>query len=199
MENKFIITIGRQLGSGGRIIGENIARELGIAFYDKELILRSSKESGLTKSFFEKVDEQLNPMLTGGLLSDFYQDVFFSNESLFKIQSDVIHEIATQESAVIVGRCSDYVLREHPRCVNIFVCAEMEDRIKMVSEYHQMTNEKAKSLINKIDKKRSSFYHYFSNKDWGVASSYDLCVNSSTLGLEKTTDFVLDFVRRKFE
>lgn len=197
MNEKYIITIGRQLGSGGRTIGEQLARRLGINCYNKELIMRASDESGLSRSFFEKVDEEFNPVLTGGLLSDFFQD-HFSNESFFQIQSEVIREIAAQESAVIVGRCADYVLREHPRCLNIFVSADTCDRIKHVAGYQNISEEKARAVIEKMDKKRASFYNYFSNKEWGSARSYDLCINSSALGLEKTTDLIQELVRMKF-
>lgn len=197
MNDKFIITVGRQLGSGGRIIAKEVARILGISFYDKELIQRVSVESGVSSKFFEKADESVNPALTGGLLTEFFQDVFLSNESLFQMQSDVIRKIAETESAVFVGRCADYVLRDHPRTVHLFISANQEDRIERVAKYQGISTEKSLALIEKTDKKRAAFYNYYSNKTWGAAKSYDLCINTSALGIEVTTGFVLDFIKQK--
>ena len=197
MNEKFIITVGRQLGSGGRIIAKEVARILGISFYDKELIQRGSVESGVSSKFFEKADESVNPALTGGLLTEFFQDVFLSNESLFQLQSDVIRKIAETESAVFVGRCADYVLRDHPRTVHLFISANQEDRIERVAKYQGISTEKSLALIEKTDKKRAAFYNYYSNKTWGAAKSYDLCINTSALGMDATTGFVLDFVKKK--
>ena len=197
MNEKFIITVGRQLGSGGRIIAQELAQILGISFYDKELIQRVSVDSGVSSKFFENADESVNPALTGGLLTDFFQDVFLSNESLFQMQSDVIRKIAETESAVFVGRCADYVLRDHPRAVHLFISANLEDRIERVARYQGISTEKSLALIEKTDKKRAAFYNYFSNKTWGAAKSYDLCINTSALGMEATTGFVFDFVKKK--
>ncbi len=197
MENKYIITVGRELGSGGRIIGEQLAKKLKISFYDNALIMRASKESGLSCSFFESSEENINPILTGGLVSDFYQDNF-SNESLFQIESNVILEVAEQESAVIVGRGADYVLRHHPHCLNIFITARPSDRIKRVMEYQQINEAKAHALIEKVDRKRAAFYNFFSNKKWGAAQSYDLCINSSILGIDRTTDYIIRYANERF-
>lgn len=197
MNEKFIITVGRQLGSGGRIIAKELSQILGISFYDKELIQRVSIESGVSSKFFEKADESVNPALTGGLLTDFFQDVFLSNESLFQLQSDVIRKIAETESAVFVGRCADYVLRDHPRSVHLFISANIGDRVERLAKYQGIFAEKSQALIEKTDKKRASFYNYYSNKTWGAAKSYDLCINTSALGMDATTGFVLDFVKKK--
>lgn len=197
MNEKFIITVGRQLGSGGRIIAKELSQILGISFYDKELIQRVSIESGVSSKFFEKADESVNPALTGGLLTDFFQDVFLSNESLFQLQSDVIRKITETESAVFVGRCADYVLRDHPRSVHLFISANIDDRVERLAKYQGISAEKSLALIEKTDKKRASFYSYYSNKTWGAAKSYDLCINTSALGMDATTGFALDFVRKK--
>ena len=196
MNEKYIITIGRQLGSGGRIVGEQLAQKLAIGFYDKELIIRASRESGVAPAFFENADEKINPLLTGGLVGGLFQDNYVSNETLFKLQSDAMRAIADKESAVFVGRCADCVLREYSRTVHIFISANLEDRVSRVANYYTLSEEKALALIEKTDKKRASFYNYYSTKSWGVANSYDLCVNSSLLGVEDTTDFVFDFVKR---
>lgn len=198
MNEHFIINVGRQLGSGGHLIGQMLAKKLDIAFYDSELIRLAATESGLSKEMFEHADEKVSPKLGGGLTSDYFQQNYFSSEMLFKLQSDVTLEIASRESAVLVGRCTDYVLRDFPRCLNVFVTADMPDRIKRVMEYEHTTEEKAIALIAKTDKKRAEYYNYYSNKTWGVAATYHLCLNSSTLGLEKTTDYILNFTKDKF-
>ncbi len=206
MDERFSITIGRQLGSGGRQVGEKLASQLGISFYDKKLIQIASRESGLEKSFFEKVDEKTSLSLFGGrfgicgsLEGGNYSGNYLSNERLFAIQSDVIRKLAQEKSAVFVGRCADYVLKDYPPCVNVFISADMNDRIKRISEKQNFSKKEAKELIEKMDKKRAEYYTYFSNKVWGKAESYHLCVNSSVLGIEETVNFIRQFVIKKFE
>ena len=204
MNEKFVINIGRQLGSGGRQIGEKLAAEFGIAFYDKELIQLASKESGLGKEFFEDADEKKSHSIIGGLLgfrtnitNEVYVNNYLSNETFFKIQSDIIRELAEQKSCVFVGRCADYILRDHPRCINLFITADTDDRIRRVAHDQSLTLEKAQEKIEKMDKKRAEYYNYFSNKTWGVAGSYDLCINSSVLGIDETVAFIRKFVEQK--
>jgi hypothetical protein len=206
MNEKFVINIGRQLGSGGRQIGEKLASGLGIAFYDKELIQLASKESGLGKEFFEKADEKASHSLIGGLFglrtsmtNEVYLNNYLCNETFFKIQSDVIRKLAEEKSCVFVGRCADYILRENPRCVNIFITANTEDRVKRVVEYQQLTEEKARETIEKMDKKRAGYYNYYSNKVWGAAESYHLCINSSVLGIDGTVAFIRRFIEQKLD
>lgn len=200
-KNKTIITIGRQLGSGGRTIGKKLAERLGIAYYDRELINLASKESGICGEFFEKADEKTS----GGLLKAFamgfsmnsaifQNNDYLSNESLFQIQSDVIRKVAAEGSCVLVGRCADYILRDESNCLNVFVTARMEDRIKRVLEYNNDLKEnEVEEFINKADKSRSAYYNYYTDKVWGAAASYDLCVNSSYYGIEATVDYILTF------
>jgi cytidylate kinase len=197
MEKNMIINVGRQLGSGGHIIAGLLAERMQLSFYDKELIRQASRESGLAPEFFEEADETVSAARTSSLLTDFFSHNYFSNESLFQIQSDLIREISERESAVIVGRCSDYVLRDFPRCVNIFITADLPDRLKRVGEYFGLNEEKALALIAKTDKKRAEFYNFYSNKVWGAAASYDLCINSSVMGIDKTTAFIQQFVQEK--
>ena len=176
MNTNFVINIGRQLGSGGREIGAELAKRLNIAFYDKELINIASKESGLSKHLFEEADEKASFSFSGGgllgvrssFMSDGYVNNYLCNESLFKIQSDVIRELAEKQSCVFVGRCADYILRDHPQALNVFISAPLTDRIERVSKNHQLTEKKAKDFIEKTDKKRASYYNYYSNKRWGV-------------------------------
>ena len=204
MNEKFVINIGRQLGSGGRAIGEKLAAEFGISFYDKDLIQIASKESGLGKEFFEKVDEKESHSFFGGLLglrtnvnSEIYANNYLCNETFFKIQSDVIRELAEKESCVFVGRCADYILRENPRCINVFITANTNDRIKRIAQSHELSLEKAQALIEKMDKKRAEYYNFYSNKVWGAAESYHLCINSSVLGIDETVAFIRRFIEQK--
>lgn len=192
-----IINIGRQFGSGGHLIGENLAKQLGYAFYDKELITLASKESGLGKEFFEQADEKTKFGFSGGFLGlrtgisvDSFLQNYLSNETLFKIQSDVIRELAEKQSCVFVGRCADYILRDHPNCINIFITANTDDRIKRVSERQQLESDKIPDLLEKTDKKRAGYYNYYTNKTWGSAASYHFCINSSLLGIEKTVALI---------
>ena len=204
METHFIINIGRQFGSGGRLIGEKLASKLGVAYYDKELIDIASKESGLGAEFFEQADEKKHFSLLGflgfqsGINEDGFSNNYLSNETLFKIQSDVIRELAEKQSCVFVGRCADYILREHQNCINIFITANTEDRIKRVAERQsELPKEKIKDLLEKTDKKRAGYYNYYTNKTWGAAKSYDLCINSSLLDIERTVSFLNTLIREK--
>ncbi|MDL2243248.1 cytidylate kinase-like family protein [Bacteroidales bacterium OttesenSCG-928-J19] len=199
--NNYIITIGRQLGSGGKSIGEALSKELGIPCYDKELLSLASKESGLGKEYFEQMDEKESRSFFGSLMGfrsgymGSSQNNYLSNETLFKIQSDTIRELAQKGSCIFVGRCADYILREHPHLISVFITADPDDRITRIAHDNSISKQEAETLIEKTDKKRASYYNYYSNKVWGLASSYDLCINSSILGLEKTTEFILEFVK----
>ena len=208
MEEKYVITIGRQLGSGGKTVGDMLAARLKISCYDKELIQIASKESGIGKELFEQADEKtgFNSMSLWGSLfgfssyggGDFFTNNYMSNESLFKIQSDVIRELAGQQSCIFVGRCADYILQDHPRKLSVFICADIEDRIRLMAERQNLSKDKTETLIEQTDKKRASYYNYYSNKVWGMATSYDLCINSSVFGMEGTADCILQFAQKKF-
>lgn len=205
MKGKYFITIGRQLGSGGREIGEKMATHLNIPYYDKELLQIASKESGLGKEFFEEMDEKKSHSLFGGLLSmqnsitdGIYPGYYLSNETLFKIQSDVIRELAEKQSCLFIGRCADYVLKEIPDCLNIFISAGMEERINRVAALRQIPENKARDIVIRVDRKRAEYYRFYSNKTWGAAESYHLCINSSVLGIDQTAEFILDFARKRF-
>lgn len=208
MEDKFVINIGRQLGSGGKSVGERIARQLGVQLYDKQLINLAAEQSGLCPELFEKVDEKeaksLFSTLIGYLRAPFAGDDggmtnVLSNDALFKIQSDVIRDIAARESCVFVGRCADYILREHPRCVNVFITADEDDRCARLCRSHGIAPEEARTMMARTDARRADYYNYYSSRTWGVAATYHLCVNSSVLGIEGTADFVLEFAARKLK
>jgi len=205
MKEDYVITIGRQLGSGGREIGEKIAQQLDISFYDKELIFIASKESGLGNEFFEKADEKKRiPIfgslfgLKGSLSIEPFSNYYLSNDTLFKIQSDVIRGLAEKESCLFVGRCADYVLKEHPRCLNVFISADLNDRINRIARINSVPDDQAVEIIEKSDKQRAGYYNYFSNKSWGALESYHLCINSSVLGINGTVDIIRHFADMRF-
>lgn len=205
METKFIITIGRQFGSGGKQIGEKLAQAFNIDFYDKELIRIASQESGLVRELFEKVDEMTSysllssfHLLQGQTASDNYFNTYLSNEKLFAIQSDVIRKLAAEKSSIFIGRCADYILKDYPRCLSVFITADHEDRVKRIVDSQKVTEKKAAEVIDKIDKKRANYYNYYTSKTWGAAASYQLCINSSVLGIEKTTKFIEQYATELF-
>ena len=164
MDNKIILTIGRQFGSGGREVGQKLAKELGIGYYDKELMALAAKESGLSEEFFEKADEKASSGLAYAFTMGYsymglfppYADVL-SNDRLFLYQSDTIRNLAEKGSCVIVGRCADYILREHPRCANVFISASKDDRIARLCQMHHIDEEAAEEMIEKADKRRSEY------------------------------------------
>ena len=208
MNEKFIVNIGRQLGSGGREIGEKLAHRLGIDFYDKELIELASQECGLCREFFEKADERASQGILGGLLGmrfPFISDGAIpannclSNDALFKVQSDVIRQLADEKSCLFVGRCADYVLRDHPRVANIFISCNRQERIRRLCERQNITPQAAEDLMDKADKKRAAYHDYYATTTWGAATTYHLCIDSSVLGIEGTTEFVEEFVRKKLK
>ena len=208
MNEHFVINIGRQLGSGGRDIAAIIARRLGIKLYDKELINLAAEQSGLCAEFFEKADEKesrnvLSTMI-GYLRSPFAGGCanvpnVLSNDALFKIQSDVIRDLAEHESCIFVGRCADYILREHPRRVDIFISADDSDRVRRICTRTGCTAEEARTRMERGDAQRADYYNYYSSKTWGAASTYHLCINSSIFGDEGTADFTLEFASRKLD
>lgn len=205
MNEQVIITVGRQLGSCGRIIGKKLSEVFGISFYDKELLNEAAKESGLCQEVFEKADEKPSSGLPFfiSLSNSPYYGAFspysgiLSNDRLFKIQSDVIREIAEKESCVIVGRCADYVLRDNPNMVSIFIANTLDERIKQVAGRQDISPEKAKEIIQKTDKSRSNYYNFFTNKTWGASASYDLSINVSVLGIDETVEFLKQFILKK--
>ncbi|MDR1942044.1 MAG: cytidylate kinase-like family protein [Endomicrobium sp.] len=203
--NRFAITIARQYGSGGLVIGKKIACDLGVSFYDKELIEIAAKKSGLGKEFIEKSDEKLNLMgffggVSGAIFSSFGLEYGQNiNDSVFQIQSDIIRALARKESAVFVGRCADYVLRDCAGALNVFICANLQDRIETVSRKRSITQEQALKEIEISEKERNKYYSYYTNIERGCACHYHLCINSSVLGFDGTANFIKDFARRKFK
>lgn len=206
MQDRLVITIGRQLGSGGRSVGELIARRLDVQLYDKQLINLAAEQSGLCPELFEKADEKeskgMLPTLIGYLRSPFVGDDgavdnMLSNDALFKIQSDVIREVAARESCVFVGRCADYILRDDPRRVSVFISADRSDRIERLCRDRGIAPAEAEALMERADSRRAAYYNYYTPWTWGEAATYELCLDSSVLGVGPTADFILEFAARK--
>lgn len=198
MEKNIIITIGRQFGCGGKNIAEVLGKKLGIPVFDNELIIKAAQESGFSAEFFERSDEKrrffsLTSIFAGSYSSD--SENFMSDKGLFKIQCETIRSIAEQGSAIIVGRCSDYVLRERGNTLSIFLTSPIEERIRRVAERMGISLEKAEETVEKQDSGREEYYNYYTFGNWGVASNYDLCIDSSKAGIEGTADIIIEFAK----
>ena len=188
MTNNLVITISRQYGSNGRHIGMALAKELGLAFYDKELIKLAAQKNGISEKLFEEADEMPSNSFLYSLSmgsrnfgNGFNYNDILSNDRLFLMQSKVIRELAEKSPCVIVGRCADYILRDFPNCINIFLHASDEARIRHVMEQMDVDEQGAKELIKKVGKKRASYYNYYSDVEWGSAPSYHLSLDVSDL------------------
>lgn len=198
-DNELIINVGRQFGSGGRLVALALGRKLGIPVYDQELIAKAAEQSGFSKELFANSDEKRNLLALSSFIVDVGRfgsaDNYMSDNQLFVIQSNVIRSLADKGPAIFIGRCSDYILRDR-KCLDVFVTATDEVRIKRVAERMNITPEQADSLMRKKDRTRETYYNYYTFGNWGVASNYDLCVDSSVLGIEGTADMIIDFCRR---
>lgn len=193
-----IINIGRQFGSGGLGVAREIGKRLGIQVYDRELINKAAEESGFSKELFQKSDEKRSLFnFSSFFMNGRYGAVqnYVGDNDLFKIQSDVLRKLAHEESAIFVGRCANYILRDM-KCLDVFITAPLEDRVKRVADREKVTPQEARSIIEKNDKTRQAYYNFFTFGEWGAATDYDLCVDSSILGLEGTAEFIIDFGRK---
>lgn len=203
MDN-YVITIGRELGSGGKAIGEMLARSLNIPIYDSRLITIAAKESGFNPELFRKADEVTNKGITASIMrsvtspfsaiTGFYRSSV-SNESLFQMQTEIIMKKAETENCIIVGRCADYILRDHPRHLKVFIRADYEDRVKFICERKGISEKEARQLINRTDTQRSEYHDFYCETNWGDSRAYDLCINSSLLGLEATAKLLEQFAK----
>lgn len=201
MANK-IYTIGREFGSGGREVGEKLAAKLGIKLYDKELLQQAAKDSGFCEEIFENHDEKPTNSFLYSLVIDTYSVSGYSaapfldmplNHKVFLAQFETIKKIAEKESCVIVGRCADYALSDNPDCINIFIHADLDVRIKNVSRNLNITENKARDIINKTDKQRASYYNYYTSKKWGDSKSYNLSLDAGKLGTDNCVEMILKF------
>ena len=199
-----IINVGRQLGSGGHDIGRMLALDFQAKYYDRELLNLAAKESGFSEKFFEQNDEKkgflkgLFNMQTSHVSGGSMYKTNFSQESLFQFQSDAIQKAAKEGSCVFVGRCADYILRDFPNTVNIFITASMKYRIQQIMNKQHMEYEEARKFIESKESKRAAYYNYYTGKKWGAAESYDLCIDSSVLGFMETEKIIAEFIRKKF-
>lgn len=198
-----VITIARQFGSGGREIGESLAKKLNIKFYDKELISKAAKESGIDPEIFENVDEKATNSLLYSLSLGLYSfgssfspmDELPINDKLYLLQHKIIKQVADESPCVIVGRCADYVLRNRKDVVNIFICADLDYRVNRAVNEKGVKESKAGQVVLKTDKSRANYYNFYSGNKWGVTENYDLCINRTKLSLEQTVDIIESYLR----
>ena len=189
---KKIVTISRQYGSGGRYIGENLAKAMGVPCYDEKLIDMVAKESGFAQSFVAEKGERMTGSLLFNIASSlsFANNVFSTNngvtlqDEIYFTQHRIIKELADKGPCVIVGRCADYILREREDCLNVFIFADNESKIERAEKYFNITREEAPAVLKKKDKARANHYKYYTDQEWGMASNYDLCLNSGLIGIE---------------
>ena len=198
MDNRVIINIGRQFGSGGLLVARALGEKLGIPVYDQELIEKAAEESGFSRDLFARSDERRSILSLSGYFETgrFGQaDNYLGDNQLFSLQSHVIRTIAESGPAIFIGRCSDYVLRDMD-CLDVFITSPKEVRVRRVAQRMGISPEDAASLIRKKDRTRENYYNYYTVGHWGVASNYDLCVDSSVLGIDGTAEMIIDFCRR---
>ncbi|MDE6176356.1 MAG: cytidylate kinase-like family protein [Paramuribaculum sp.] len=202
-----VITIGRQFGSGGRELGKRLADSFGIRYYDKELLSEAAEKAGINPRFFEKNDERFPSFVSGvfafahgfSSVNPFSGPSSISDECVYKAQSDFIHQKASEESCVFVGRSADYVLRDHPRCLNLFVHAPIEECVKRIMRRGDFgDSDKARSHANKVNRQRADYYNFYTDKTWGVASSYDLSFDTSLIPMEGIVEIVRRYLWLRF-
>lgn len=197
-----IITIGRQFGSGGKEIAEKLGESLQIPVYDKEMLAVAAKDSGICQELFECHDEKPTNSFRYSLVMDTYSMGYSPNaymdmpinHKVFLAQFDAIKKLANEGPCVLVGRCADYALDSYDNCLSVFIHANLDARIRRIARMYDLTDAKAKDLILKTDKKRATYYNYYTNKKWGAAESYELCLDSSKLGIVGATEAILSFL-----
>lgn len=207
-DKNFVITIGRQFGSGGRELGKLLASTFGIEYYDKELLQEAAKQAGMSPEFFAQSDERAPSFLSGMFAigtgynpaSCYSCSSSLTGDSVYCAQSEFIRKIAEEKSCVIVGRSADYVLREHPCCLKIFVHSSEEDCIaRIMRRGDKPTPEQARTIAHKTNKLRANYYNFYTDKKWGDATSYDLTLNTSLLKMEDAVAIIAEYIRRRFD
>ncbi len=195
-----IITISRGFGSGGRTIGKMLSEDLGIKYYDKDLIRLASEESGINESFFGRVDEKLKGsflrkggVYKGDLISPDSSD-FTSDQNLFNYQAKIIKQLADKEPAIIVGRCADYILRDRDDVIRVFIYSDMPTAIKNVVDMYGVSEREARKLIEKTDKERSEYFRFYTGLDWENAKNYNLCLDTSRLSYDECVDIIKGYI-----
>lgn len=210
MSDHIVIAIGREFGSGGKEIGLKLAERLGVKCYDNELLALTAKDSGFCEAILEKNDEQPTNSFLYSLVMDTYAMNSYAtthfvdmplNHKVFLAQFEAIKNLAAQESCVIVGRCADYALAGNANCFSVFIHADMDFRVARVKAENQdkkfKDDSKVIDFINKTDRRRANYYNYYSNKKWADSRSYDLSVDSSVLGIDKTVDLILTYIQMR--
>lgn len=204
MDKHYCICIGRKFCSGGRNVAALVAERLGVKVYDRDLLKKASQDTGFSEKFFAEADEEktrkgLRSLFMSHFTGSGLSSNYLSNESIFNMQSDAIRRIHEQEDCVFIGRCADYVLRESDRLLNVFIASGMDDRVARVCRHADdgMTPSKALSLIEDIDRKRSSYYNYFTGRTWGDPAFYDICLNSTTLGYDKCAEIIVNLAKER--
>ena len=200
-----IITIGRQYGSAGREIGSLVADALDIKLYDRDMLNRAAQESGISKELFETHDEKPTNSFLYSLVMDTYSLGYSSgsytdmpiNHKIFLAQFEAIKKIADEGPCILVGRCADYALENYENCISVFIHADIDSRIRRIARRYDVSDSKAKDMIAKTDKKRNSYYDYYTNKRWSDAQSYELCLTSSDLGIKGTAQMIVNYVELK--
>lgn len=198
----FVITIARGFGSGGKTIGKLLAKRLDIEYYDSDLIKLASEESGINIELFGKSDERVktslfkryNPSYDSKILPP-DNDGYVSSDNLFNIQAKIIRDLAEKQSCIIIGRCADNILRDNENVIRLFFYADEETSIKNVVDMYGVSPKVARAKIDSIDKARASYYKYYTGKEWDDVSNYDLCINTTKLGFEKSVDAVVAYMR----
>ncbi len=199
-----VITISRQFGSGGHEIGEKLARQLNVPFYDKALIAMAAKQSGLSEEVFAHADEKATSSLLYSMVMGSYSfgarvpgiNEMPINDKLFIIQSDIIKKAAGEGPCVVIGRCADYILREHDNCLNVFVHADKETRIKRSVAKKDCEERKAADFVTKKDKQRANYYNFYSNKRWDDLQNYDITIDTSRFTIDQAVELLIDAARK---
>lgn len=206
MNNKVVITIARQYGSGGRTVGEMLSKDMGIHYYDKELIKLASEESGINERLFVNADEKIKMTKLFKMVKNIYtgqlilpeSDDFVSDKNLFNYQAKVIKNLAEEESCVIVGRCADYVLKDYDNVLSVFVHAPKDYCMEQAAKKVSMPSKELEKYIAKIDKRRADYYKFYTGREWTDARNYDLCLDSSKLGFERCVEEIKAYIKVRF-
>ena len=207
MENNLAVCIAREFGSGGREVGRLVAEKMGLAFYDRELLQQAAKKSGIVEEMFEKADEKPTNSLLYSLSmavagnqapTTFSELTYTSNDRLQNYVAQVIREVAEESPCVIIGRCADYILRGKEKTFSLFLHAKLEERITRIAKMHSIDEDAARALIRKTDRIRANYYSFYTDRDWGSASSYDLSVDVGKFGIEKSADVVCAVLRQVY-
>ena len=201
-----VITIARQYGSGGKTVGEMLAKEMGIPFYNDNLLKMASEESGISEQLFRQLDEKLKSSLFNRVSLDIYtgelippeSSDFVSEKNLFNYQAEIIKRLAKTQSCMIIGRAADFILKDYPNVVSVFVHGSKEFNLARAMEYNSMTEEEMKKFIVKTDKYRADYYKHYTGREWTDARNYDLCLNSSKLGFQKCVEEIQAYIKVRF-